>query len=46
MKELKQLINKINLELNFNINIDKIHLVRETQWYMEKKAYILTKELK
>lgn len=46
MKELKQLISKINLELNFNINIDKIHLVRETQWYMEKKLYILTKELK
>jgi len=45
MVALKDKIHKLNLELNFNILIDKVHLVHETQWYMEDKRYILTKKL-
>ena len=37
MIALKDKIYKLNLELNFNIPIDKVHFVQEKQWYMVDK---------
>lgn len=46
MAQLKRLIQEIDVELDYKLLIDSIHLVHEKQWYMKDKDYIFTKELK
>jgi hypothetical protein len=44
MMHLKDVISKIDSELDYNLLIDSVHLVHETKWYMEQKKYLLTKK--
>lgn len=45
MMALKSLISETNIKLDYDLIIDKIHLVHEKKWYMEKKEYIFSKLL-
>lgn len=46
MSRLKDFILNCENTLNYDIEIDALHLVKEKKWYMEKKEYLLTKSLK
>ena len=46
MADLKAVLAEIDNELNYDILIENIHVVHEKTWYMEKKSYLATKELK
>lgn len=45
MSKLKKFILNCENTLNYDIEIDALHLVHEKKWYMEKKDYLLTKSL-
>ena len=44
MKILKNFFHDLDKNLNYDLLIKEVHLVREKQWYMEKKTYLLTKK--
>ena len=46
MERLKRLIGESNNKLDYDLIIDKVHLVHEKKWYMEDKEYLCSINLR